>query len=87
MGIGFVRRSLVDGLHLAHDAVRADLAGLRHQRPRHDQVVELRVFVLLQHDAELLRGRVLGPEDAADGLRLVVHALLSSRITADRIAR
>ena len=35
--VGFVRRALVDGLGLAHDAVRADLAGLRHQRARHDR--------------------------------------------------
>ena len=66
--VGLVRRALVDRLGLGHDAVRCDLAGLGHLGPHDDEVVELEVFVVVEHHAELARRGVLGAEDAADAV-------------------
>ena len=66
--VGLVRGALVDRFGLRHDAVRRDLACLRHLGPHDDEVVELQVLVVVQHHAELARRRVLGTEDPSDAV-------------------
>ena len=72
VGVGLVAGALVDGLGLGDDAVRADLAGLRHLGAHHDQVVQLEEVVFVEHHAEGAGVGVLRTEDPAD-LALVGH--------------
>ena len=72
MGVGFVARALVDGFGFGDDAVRADLAGLRHLGAHHDQVVQLQEVVFVEHHAEGAGVGMLRTEDPAD-LALVAH--------------
>ena len=87
-------RAFVDGFDLGDDAVGADLAPLRHLGANHDEIVELQVVLVVQHDPELTRGGVLGAEHAADSPPLIVlrvgHVVTPVsrfRITALRRAR
>ena len=84
--VGLERGALVHGLGLGHDAVRADLAGLRHLRAHQDQVVQLQVVVVVQHHAERAGGGVLGAEHAPDAV-LAILAHDASVMTAPRSAR
>ena len=84
MGVGLVARPLVDGLGLGDDAVRADLAGLRHLGAHHHQIVELQEVAVVEHDAERAGGGMLGAEDAPD---LFAHDARSRVRTRDGFAQ
>jgi hypothetical protein len=73
MGVALVARPLVDRLGLGDDAVRANLAGLRHLGAHDHQVVELQEVVVVEHHTERARRRMLAAEDPADLLAFAGH--------------
>jgi hypothetical protein len=62
MSVGLVLRTLVHGFGLGDHAVGADLSVLGHLGADDHEIVELQVFVVVEHDPKLARRGVLGAE-------------------------
>ena len=68
VGIRLERGPFVDGLGFGHDSIGLDLAVFGYIGFHNDEVVELEILIVLQHNTELARRRVLGPQDPSDSV-------------------
>jgi hypothetical protein len=80
VSVGFEGGAFIDGLDLGHDPVGLDRSVLGDIGRNHDQVVELQIVIILQDDAKLPRGGVLGSQHSP-------NASLRPRVLAHRSSR